>query len=306
MRGGDVHDSGDAFVDAGEFLFQVSVTSPQTAQGNFRYFVQWQDATTSTIDSVTAPASTPTSIYTYTASFAGDVTSEVSATSSGLVYTRGTHQYTGNSVKITNTSPATISGPIQAVLDNLIFGRDARECDGHGAGRITLRGFAAHHDRRFLACAGSVRERSGRKFTYTGSAPISYTTKTLFRARSDLETGKKMIKLIRNFSLVFALAGAAHAGEIVTYAIDVNTSGLSTDSGYLDFQFNPGPSSDPATVTLSGFTSDGTLVPGAPDGGNIGDVISGTLPGTVIIGNADVLNDYNEGFDGSGASSMYP
>jgi hypothetical protein len=104
-----------------------------------------------------------------------------------------------------------------------------------------------------------------------------------------------MIRLLRNLSLVLALTAAAHA-EVLTYSVQVNTSSLSGDSGYLDLQFNPGLSpSDPATVTLSGFTGNGTLVPGAALGGNTGDV-TGTLPGTVTIGNAGAYNDYNEGY----------
>ena len=91
---------------------------------------------------------------------------------------------------------------------------------------------------------------------------------------------------------VALLAGTAHAGSI-TYQIVVNTSALSGTTGYLDFQFNPGNTPfDPGSATLSGFTSDGTLGAALPDLG----VVTGTLPGQVVIDNTDLPNEYTQAF----------
>jgi hypothetical protein len=76
------------------------------------------------------------------------------------------------------------------------------------------------------------------------------------------------------------------------YLVTVNTSAINGQSGNVDFQFNPGPSAEPATITIAGFTSDGSIV-GMPM--NIGDV-SGQLPGTVLITNSTGFNDLFQGF----------
>jgi hypothetical protein len=92
--------------------------------------------------------------------------------------------------------------------------------------------------------------------------------------------------------LVVGITSRAEAAPI-TFSVLVNTSSISGVAGNLDFQFNPGPtSSDPAFVTISGFSSDGTLV-GAPD---IIGAAAGALPGTVTIHNTAGLNDYFQGF----------
>ena len=92
--------------------------------------------------------------------------------------------------------------------------------------------------------------------------------------------------------LTSILITGAKASIISSFEIQVNTLALQGQPGYLDFQFNPGPASDPASATLYFFNSDGTLVPPT---GNSGDV-SGTLPGTVTLNNDTAYNDYNEGF----------
>ena len=93
-------------------------------------------------------------------------------------------------------------------------------------------------------------------------------------------------------SATLLLAGGAQAGDI-TYEIAVDTSLFQSTSGYLDFQLNPGnPPVDQATATISGFTTDGTLGAVLPD---MGDV-SGSLPGSVVINNTDVTNEYTQAF----------
>jgi hypothetical protein len=94
------------------------------------------------------------------------------------------------------------------------------------------------------------------------------------------------------FSAILLLAGGAEA-ESITYQINVNTSGLSGTTGYLDFQFDPGtPPFDAGSATITGFTGNGTLGAALPDIG----VVSGTLPGTVVIDNTQAANEYTQAY----------
>jgi len=95
------------------------------------------------------------------------------------------------------------------------------------------------------------------------------------------------------FLLMLLVTNAARADIVSTFDISVNTAALQGQSGFLDFQFNPGAQSDPASATLSAFSSDGVLSPPPVNGG---DEVIGTLPGSVTINNDTVYNDYNESF----------
>jgi hypothetical protein len=75
------------------------------------------------------------------------------------------------------------------------------------------------------------------------------------------------------------LAPAPARGATASYVITANTAGLSGSSGYLDFQFNPISAPNTNEATITGFSTNGTLV-GAPS--NLGGA-SGSLPGTVNI-----------------------
>lgn len=72
------------------------------------------------------------------------------------------------------------------------------------------------------------------------------------------------------------------------YNVWVDTINISGQTGYVDFQFNPGNDAEPATATLFNFNSMGGTI-GTVD--RIGDV-SGTLPGPVAFTNGTTLNDY--------------
>src|ERR1039458_8079270 len=99
-------------------------------------------------------------------------------------------------------------------------------------------------------------------------------------------------------ALLSCLAGVVAAGP-VTYNVTVNTSSISGTMGSLDFNFNPVPlATQPASLQILNFTSDGTLVNCAanvqgfcPTGG-----VSGLLPGTVTFNNGASFNDYFDGF----------
>ena len=114
----------------------------------------------------------------------------------------------------------------------------------------------------------------------------------LNKGETTMTTVRKSL-LLATFGTMFALLGTARAHADSIYEINVNTTSVAGTVGYLDFMFNPGAAPvDPASATLSGFTTDGTL--GTPLG-NIGDV-TGSLPGVVQINNTDVNNEYTVGF----------
>jgi hypothetical protein len=83
------------------------------------------------------------------------------------------------------------------------------------------------------------------------------------------------------------------AADPISYEVTVNTSSISGDPGSLDFQFNPGPLvSEPATLQILSFASNGTLNPPAFPTGDV----TGTLPGTLSFDNLTQFNDYFEAF----------
>src|SRR6266481_5678608 len=92
--------------------------------------------------------------------------------------------------------------------------------------------------------------------------------------------------------IVFLIATGVQAGPI-TYSVVVNTGSISGQSGNVDFQFNPGCGlSDPAFVTISAFSSNGTLA-GTPA---LAGGATGTLPPLVTIHNTSGFNDYSDAF----------
>jgi hypothetical protein len=93
-------------------------------------------------------------------------------------------------------------------------------------------------------------------------------------------------------TLFFAIAGGVHAGaiEIVT----LNTSSIDGATGSIDFQFNPGPGAQAATVNIIGFT--GATYDAAVDAQqDFGAVTGGPVPNTLVISNTDADNEDFEG-----------
>jgi hypothetical protein len=102
---------------------------------------------------------------------------------------------------------------------------------------------------------------------------------------------------MRYHSLVFAASflciTSLAPADVVTYDVAVNTSSIAGTMGSLDFQFNPGPLvSEPATLKILNFASDGTLNPPPVPTGDV----SGVLPGTLSFDNLTAFNDYFEPF----------
>jgi hypothetical protein len=95
------------------------------------------------------------------------------------------------------------------------------------------------------------------------------------------------------FTISILFAASLAWADPITYDVSVNTSAISGTSGSLDFQFNPGSLvSQPASLQILNFASDGTLA-GTPT--VTGDV-SGMLPATLTFDNGTTFNDYFDGF----------
>jgi hypothetical protein len=91
--------------------------------------------------------------------------------------------------------------------------------------------------------------------------------------------------------LAFLAVGKPALAGSVSYNVSVDTSTLSGQSGFVDFQFNPGPGALAATAALSVFATDGSLQ-GSPQ---LTGAVAGTLPGPVTLTNSTQFNDYFEG-----------
>jgi hypothetical protein len=106
-----------------------------------------------------------------------DVSSQVKVTTSGLVFRRATGTFSGT-LTITNIGTTSIAAPLQSVFTNLIAGAALVSRTGivpegtyAGAPYITVPGGVP------LAPGASVTIPV--MFTYSGTAPISYVSKTL-------------------------------------------------------------------------------------------------------------------------------
>lgn len=79
----------------------------------------------------------------------------------------------------------------------------------------------------------------------------------------------------------------------VTWYVNVDTSSLVGQAGWLDFQFNPADASAPAaSVTLTSFSSTGLILSTATRSGDV----AGSLDSTLMIGNSQFFNDFLQAF----------
>jgi hypothetical protein len=92
--------------------------------------------------------------------------------------------------------------------------------------------------------------------------------------------------------MLVLLAAAPASANTITYEVTVNTFSVSGDSGFLDFQFNPGLNPQPAYAEITNFSPNANLA-GSPV--LTGDV-TGDLLNTVTINNSTSYNDYYEGY----------
>ncbi|MBL8835729.1 MAG: NF038129 family PEP-CTERM protein [Alphaproteobacteria bacterium] len=116
--------------------------------------------------------------------------------------------------------------------------------------------------------------------------------------RFDISQGGLAMHFRSN--LVRAIAGLAigalgvrsASAAPITYAVTVDTSAVTGQSGWIDIQFNPGGlDTQSAVITITNFATDASLFAASVQlmGG-----ASGLLPGTVTITNSSGFNDYFE------------
>jgi hypothetical protein len=90
-------------------------------------------------------------------------------------------------------------------------------------------------------------------------------------------------------------SGSVQAAPI-TYQVSVDTSQLSGQPGYLDFELNPGGlGAASATATVTNFSPVANLNPSDPNN-FISPNVTGSLTGTLTIPNDTAFNDYFEAF----------
>lgn len=98
---------------------------------------------------------------------------------------------------------------------------------------------------------------------------------------------------MKRLLLLLVSASCLHASAI--YKVTVNTTALNSQSGNLDFQFNPGNDAQAATATVSAFTSNGTIGSPAQLSGDVTPV-NAALPGTFTLANTGPYNDLFQPF----------
>lgn len=92
--------------------------------------------------------------------------------------------------------------------------------------------------------------------------------------------------LLAALGLTLALPARAE-----TWQVSIDTTSLAGAGGYLDLQLNPGASdAQPVQVSISHFSTDALLGAGMADG-----AVSGSLPGELVMDNADALNAWLQG-----------
>ncbi len=94
--------------------------------------------------------------------------------------------------------------------------------------------------------------------------------------------------------LLLGVLGSESAHADLVYNVIVDTSSLSMQSGFLDFQFNPGDSTtEAATASVTLFQTVGGML--SQPASLTGDA-AGSLPGALTLDNGSAFNDVFQGF----------
>ena len=242
-----------------------------------------------------------------------DVSSQISAKTSGLVYNRATKLYTGN-LTITNNGPA-LSGNIDVVLDGIInLGTSSvpgigdadnqysttspkiaskiatKPATGTGSsdpgliGTVTLVNETGSNNGEPMIRATGSGLAAGKSVTI----PLSFSNPTNAKINfqpcnlsgiGPPEKSKTMnflkIKLLIIAVIMFA---ASSAFASLSYNVTVDTTSLNNTDGYLYLQYTPIADAVASTATVSSFVTDGTLGSQSLNVLN-GAAVTGTLPG---------------------------
>jgi len=89
--------------------------------------------------------------------------------------------------------------------------------------------------------------------------------------------------------LVIAVQSTARADSI--YDVSINTASLAGTGSTLTFDFISGGGTQSNSATISDFSTNGTLVSGGLNSGSV----SGALPGTAALTNANFFNELQQG-----------
>ena len=104
------------------------------------------------------------------------------------------------------------------------------------------------------------------------------------------------MKLLKVKLLVVAalMLVATSAFASFSYDVNVDTTLLAGDTGYLYLQYTTINNAVASTATVSNFVTNGTLAPANDTVDTVNSTfVSGTLPGSVVFANGASVNDYN-------------
>jgi len=111
----------------------------------------------------------------------------------------------------------------------------------------------------------------------------------------------KLCAILMIAATILLLGGVA-AADAVTYHVNVDTSAIDGQSGYVDFSLLPSDfTSQSVTAEVQNFATNGTVSSNSPV--LTGDA-SGLLPGTLTLDNATFFNDYFQDFTFGSALSF--
>jgi hypothetical protein len=104
-------------------------------------------------------------------------------------------------------------------------------------------------------------------------------------------TRKRVSVCVAAIAGIAALCVHATARAQTDYDVTINTSSLAGTGSTLTFDFLSGGGTQSNSATISGFSTDGTLVSGGVDSGSV----TGALPGTATLTNASFFNELQQG-----------
>lgn len=100
--------------------------------------------------------------------------------------------------------------------------------------------------------------------------------------------------LCLSVAFVSAMLPCAAAASSITYTVTADTAGISGQSGYIDLQLEPGPTTTGlVTASVLNFKTNGTLTGSASLTGDV----TGQWPAALSFDNQTVFNDYFQPLD---------
>jgi hypothetical protein len=113
-----------------------------------------------------------------------------------------------------------------------------------------------------------------------------------FKDQTDNSRASVFLALI---AAVTALGIQVPARADSVYDVSTNTTSLLGTGSMLAFDFIAGGGTQTNSISISGFSSDGTLIPASTSGAVNSGSVSGALPSNVTLTNATFFNEYQQG-----------